>query len=878
MSEAETDIDKHLEALDAKETEFTHACLYRSSSRVAQEIRRTARAERRAIPYIYATFTIMNQAGSLLAPESGRDAAVEMIGLLESEDRARAIQPDLPEADYQRTVNHLSSCAYDNLATATAEMAGFNSDGMHACISEGMNVCRRTGKLQCLTCFREYACDVHRAADDLDMAMHFARAGIAHEKPGPHDRRWASARDLTQLLLLSGQVQAAAETAEQTWELVPTWHNKISAAQNTSLLLREVGELLGKVDRADPRLGFVEHEDLKPLAVGEYPWMEMRRDEVDALSATCRGDHARAIELLMPWDKRLLRDRNLREWLEVRLRILAALRAMGNTAEFERMAAQLEAKARPARDWLSLRRLERLRDASASPSPLAAVDTLDTGLFAPRAAASTAVSADVASAATDGAASDAATAAGEASQAAEPAADEPSDMVKEFAGRIGEVNQTEYQDDAERAAALNAICNDLLAIKPTDVPRQLDIRWLLHLTRFTLTEAADFNAMWDWAAGLAKAQVGDATSLNLWASLGSTFLFGFENATFDRADPERLEKMFRESIDLDVQGPRNFERAGDFFDAVGQTAEAERCYARGFRLDRTNPNLADKLARIYRQTDRERDALAVLDMAIREGGPDPQLLWDAGLLAHAIERYDATLTYLDALDQAIPNRPWTHYYRGAALLALDRADEALSAAEKELENNPECPFPSTVHRTAALGKQGRTEEFRTGLRELLDVRLAEVDYLSRQGIGALMRLLWNVMAGTLGEDDALRTAWRDRMIAIGLAPDEIFRAEHLKGEPIEGIGFYVCTIRQPLDEGWNDSLLRLAWEADWKGFDVNWGVLARSEDEAKQIVLARQQGLFPLPAELRELRLNDDGYTDRVGIVWQGFREEAVES
>lgn len=871
MSEAEPDIDKHLEALDAKETEFTHACLYRSSSRVAQEIRRTARAERRAIPYIYATFTIMNQAGSLLAPESGRDAAVEMIGLLESEDRARAIQPDLPEADYQRTVNHLSSCAYDNLATATAEMAGFNSDGMHACISEGMNVCRRTGKMQCLTCFREYACDVHRAADDLDMAVHFARAGIAHEKPGPHDRRWASARDLTQLQLLSGQVQAAAETAEQTWELVPTWHNKVSAAHNTSLLLREVGELLGKVDQADPRLGFVAHDDLKPLAVGEYPWLEMRRATVDALSATCRGDHAGAIELLMPWDKRLLRDRNLREWFEVRLRILAALRAMGNAAEFERMAAQLEAKARPARDWLSLRRLERLRDASSSPSPLASVDTLDAGLFAPQATVTNVAS----SAAVSGTLPDAA---GDTSQAAAAADEEPSDMVKEFAGRIGEVNQTEYPDDAERTAVVNKIRGDLMAVAPADVPRQLDVRWLLHLTRFTLTDAADFNAVWDWAERLAKSQPGDATSLNLWASLGSTFLFGFEEAKFDRADPERLEKMFRESLDLDTQGPRNFERAGDFFDAVGQSAEAERCYARGFRLDRTNPNLADKLARIYRQTDRERDALAVLDMAIREGGPDPQLLWDAALLAHAIERYDAALTYLDAFDGAVPNRPWTHYYRGASLLALDRADEALVAAEKELENNPECPFPSSVHRVAAYGKLARLDEFRSGLDALASFRLADIDYLSRQGLGALAKLLWNAGLEKLSEDDPQRVEWRTRLIALGLAPDEIFRGDRMKGEPVEGVGFYICMLRQPLDDDWNDSPVRLPWEADWKAYDVNWGVLARSEVEAKSAALAQQRVAHRLEAEVREVRLEDEGYTDRVGVVWQGFREEAVES
>ena len=132
----EQDIDTRLDELDDKETAFDKQCRFTSANRIATEIRRLAKAEGRFMPYLSATFTIMNNAKSLLEPIVGREASVEMISLLESEDRARAIQPNLPEHEYEECVNWYSSCAYDNLATYTAELSGYNSDGVHSCMSQ----------------------------------------------------------------------------------------------------------------------------------------------------------------------------------------------------------------------------------------------------------------------------------------------------------------------------------------------------------------------------------------------------------------------------------------------------------------------------------------------------------------------------------------------------------------------------------------------------------------------------------------------------------------------------------------------------------------------------------------------------------------------
>src|SRR5947209_10743515 len=211
------DLDERIEALHEQAGEHLEACHFRAAYRVYGELKRIGKTEQRVIPYLNAVFHQMDLAQSLLEPRVTRDNAVELIALLEDEERARLLQPDFPAAAYEAETAWMTACAYENLAEATGMLEGYNSEGMHQCITDGVEVCRRTGKLACVNCFREYAAQVYTAADDLDMALHHARMIAANQGPYPDrgDRRHHGARSEAWLLLLQGQLDAAETTLER---------------------------------------------------------------------------------------------------------------------------------------------------------------------------------------------------------------------------------------------------------------------------------------------------------------------------------------------------------------------------------------------------------------------------------------------------------------------------------------------------------------------------------------------------------------------------------------------------------------------------------------------------------------------------------------
>ena len=122
-------------------------------------------------------------------------------------------------------------------------------------------------------------------------------------------------------------------------------------------------------------------------------------------------------------------------------------------------------------------------------------------------------------------------------------------------------------------------------------------------------------------------------------------------------------------------------------------------------------------------------------------------------------------------------------------------------------------------------------------------------------------------------DSPSRTALVERLLVTGLAPNRLFSPDRQRSPRSENLGFYVCTIIQPLDEHWRDSPACLSGEADWSAYHIPWGVLAASETEAGKVALEWQARCYPLPAEIEEIRLDDDGFTDHPGVVWQGIRE-----
>lgn len=875
MSDSEfEDVDEKLQELNQEVSDLSERCHYRTMLRVANEAKRLARVEQRLMPYMTASFHVMNDSRNVLHPATGRDVAIELITLLESEDRARQFQPNLPEDEYERTKWWLTACSYDNLAVNTAESNGYNSDGMHQCITDGIQVCRRTGKMQCISCFREYATDVYVAADDLDMALHHARVGINNKDPGPHDRRHVGAKDSMRILMINGQLDAALEMLDLAWKLSEVYHSPYAGRLDTYLRAIELCHLAGcpeKLDSFPKLLSFEEGEAyegpddaviIEPPR-DEFPAHFLDRDLAYAFVASCRGDHEAAVALIQPWDTLLREQKCTTKWFEVRMRLIAIARLTGKMPRALALAKPLQEAAQQARDWLTLRRLERLLDESIPATPLALSGPVTLGPFA------AAIVATPAAPITEGAAP------GE-----EVAEQQDSDQEEESAATpLGEAIQTFYGRMIQSGGepdALASILNDILLVIPETVTDPHDASRLMHVVRFVNIDETRAAETWGWSEILAKRFLQNATVLSMQASLGHHLRGVSEGAVDELIPSERLANQFRESLDLDTNSSDNFARAGSYYLEEEDYGEAERCLARGFRLNRSSGHLALRLSEVYTRTDRPRDAVAVLDMALREGCDDPDVAWEAAMNATHTDQYEAALTYLDRYDELLPEQPWSNYYRASALLELNRPTESLAALERETELNPDLTYHVMVLRASAFAALNDLEAFRTALDQALAIPLCEVGYLTSNGLQKMFIRLWQSTRECVGQDDPSLVKLETRLLECGLAPNELFavyRTQSGEQNGQEKVNFYRCLVRQPLDERWRSFGGQLAGEENWIGYQIPWGVLARDEAEAGQMAMAWQQRCFPLAAEVVEIDEEGSGYTDVAGVVWQGYRE-----
>lgn len=863
------DIDEKLQELNQEVSDLSEQCHFRTMMRVANESRRLARVEKQLMPYMTASFHVMNDSRNTLNPTTGREVAIELITLLESEDRARQFQSNLPEDDYERTKWWLTACAYDNLAVNTAESNGYNSDGMHQCITDGIQVCRRTGKLQCISCFREYATDVYVAADDLDMALHHARVGINHKDPGPHDRRHIGAKDSVRILSLYGQVEPALEMLDMAWKLVDVYHSPYAGKLDTRVRSVELYHLAGcpeRLDKLPKLLTFDEGEEytgpddavlIEPPR-DEYPSYFLDKDLAEAFVASCRGDFEAAIGLMQPWDTLLREQKCLNRWFEVRLRLIAAARLTGKMSRAEALAKPLQEAAEQSRDWHTMRRLKRLLDESIPATLLALSGPVTSGPFADPSGAV-------------------------AVETALPASTDPDDESAESDGdntpetpleeTIGEFyfKLMQSQGDPDILAEL---CSDVMALPLESITDPEDASRLMHIIRFAATEERGGD-VWNWAERIARQFPQAPTVVSMHAALGAHL----RETSLDLDDvilPDRLESLFRQSLDMDPDNSDNFARAGSYYLDQESYGEAERCLARGFRLSRSTGHVALKLAEVYSRTERPRDALAVLDMALREGCDDPDVAWEAALSANHVEQFEAALTYLDRYDELLPDQPWSQYYRACALLELDRPAEAMDALKRESELNPELTYHVDVQRASCLAGLKQVDAFRDQMKNLLELPLADVNYLTGNGLQKMFTRLWLSSSAMLEHDDPTLVSLETRLLELGLAPNELFDAhrERRPARPEEDrVNFYRVILRQPLDEHWLEFPGRLADEEDWVAYDIPWGVLAHNTDEAEKLVQEWQRKCYPLPADVLEIEEDGADFTDKAGVVWQGFRD-----
>lgn len=858
MSGDESQLDQQLQDLQERADALIPKCQFARSSRLYGELRRRGRVEHRAHAYVLGTFFQMDQAQYLFEFQTMRERAIELIAILENEEQVRQIQSDFSREQYEYLVYSMSSCAYENLAEATGQLEGYNSDGMHACITDGIQICRRTGKSGCVSCFREYACDVYLAADDADIAGHQCR--LIMEQDGAWsdrgDRRWLASSKLAWLAALHGRFDEALTTMDQALEFTQSEAVSLKfESRMRTLMARDTIRLaagLSSAIEADP-------EFRQMPTAEECPVFEHALDLNAALRAVQHENWDEASRLLSHWDQRLQKCNGTHLWFETRLRLIAVKRLSGQQKQAETLARQLEQRARSANDYLTLRRLQLLLD-TAAPSPLAiAVEPRHSEVRDSPAASvvTTPLSADDSEMSPEA-----------LGQTVTPL----SKLIESFRMRMNDLMQEPTQ------GKFDSIRAEILAIHADEASHQEDACGLLHLMGYLVGAGDDGEAVWKWANALTAPHRSNAVALSVLGVLGDA-LRGSPNETLaEKITTERTEQLFRKSLELDASKPRNFLRAGDHFAAEDNPGEAERCFARAFRLNRVEGNIVRRLADLYSNSERPRDALHVLDVSLREGCSDSQVAFDAAMLAFRLKQYDATLTYLDKFTQLAGPNLWTSYYRGVC--HYEQGDFQLCLESLDLEESlaESTGWHLELMRAVAKSRLGDVAGARPHLTIAMETPLSEIDFLSSTGIAELLQRLCVVAEESL-MDEALAARVESRLLRSGLMPDSWFQwqRESTAQKPVENVRLYRCLVHQPLDETWNDDPDRLSGQENWTTYITEWGVLAESEDTAREVALEFQAKCYKIPALVPEVLESDETYTDIPGAVWQSGRFELTD-
>ncbi|NMC19422.1 MAG: tetratricopeptide repeat protein, partial [Thermogutta sp.] len=889
-------VGRQMQELWERQQELEDRGFFRSSLRVARELRRLAKTERRLIPYIRATLAITHCALSTFETELGMELATEMVALLESEDHARQFQPDFPDDEYQNVVFWLSTCAYHHLGSHAAIRYGYGSPRIRDVVREGNEVCRRTGKIACLDCFRDYTVWVYLTLGDEQTALHFARS-IENKLPilDQGDHRFEGARMQAFIHLLCGRLTEAADQSRRALELAKVYHTPLLAKLDAFTLLGSALFLSGRGDELESLCAEVG----EPLDWSLFPpedenpdlaWSKALFDAVVAVSA---DRPAEAVEILDRWDRRLAHWEAIPQWLETRTRLISVLRLMGKDRQADGLEEDLRQRVSGGEAALYHARLDAMASGKVAPTAVGFLypprtDRIPLPPLTRRAAESPGDDQPPAA----------------AEKAPIPAVDwDKTPMGPRFNAwfeRLPDGTDAEAKD-------MEVILDEMLAVDPRDVELPEDGSRLIFVAAQLASALRREKDVWYWARRLLERFPEHPDVLNLAATAGlgawlrqaqivaerqrleseaadETSETRGDVAASDQppeapADPhlpdqQTLEHLMRKSLDLKPDHPRHYYRAGVLFHVLGLQGDAEWCFARSFALDRTQAAAALALAEVYAESKRDEDALFVLDLCLREGKvEDADVAWEAGLAAFRLERYAEAATYFNLAGQWRSAHPWLPYYYAWALLQTNRPDEAEPLIETFAELHGPDHFAARALQAWLAALRGETDTLRDLVQAILGVPLREVDDLTPLGIEKNLRQLWQVVKDYLPADDPLQSELVARLFQAGMVPDDFFEEERARRPITEGLTYYECAVEQPLDDDWPKHPACLVHQVNWREYYASWGVLARNEEEAEHYVIQAQQRCYPLPPTLMSCEETEVGFRDRPGVVWQGARE-----
>lgn len=856
--------EKELEALNDRAGDLMEKSYCDSSFRLFGELRQRAKSERSLAYYVFGTFCQMTLAHRQFQFEVVRERAIELIAIFENEEQARKVEPELDLEEYEGLRYQMGACAYEVLAEATGELEGYNSEGMQECLTGGIEVCHRIGKLSCVGCFREYAYDIHQAADDYELARFHChqvmKQGDQFSERG--DRRWLATLKLGTLDVYEGELELARQKFETAWELAQLETvNDIPAAKfGVAIELHFLNMIEGKP--TDPRFGELVI-GLPPR--GECVEYDLDRDYVDAMKLALSANYDQAEALLTKWHRFCKQQKSISRWLESGIRLVACKRLRGDLAAAKRIAAPLEAAATKANDWSSLRRLNSCLDQSVSITPIGTI--VKNSKLHPgdniRANAS------------------------DDRHSPRPPYHELSTNTPLYSwlNDLGERLHKALDEQGEELD-IDTFRDELMLSQNRDWSNPEDIARALHYMTYLVTPGTDFKRIWEWANKMVQGFQETGYLISILARLGMSISaaerfnqitkIDFEN--FNGSLPpslisnERLDQLVRKSLQLDSSGVNNNFRAAEVFEYIDNLGEAERCYARAFKLDRSRADAALALAKIYSISDRNSDSHYVLDLCIREGGDSPELYFEAAMRAHNLGMYELLVSYLNTFLERYPPTQWVYYYLAIGLLETKKPNESLDAIRKEVTEFKGEGIHIESILAAANAQLGNNALAARAVEKSFQMSLSEIDDLTSEGVSSALERLWR--AAKLMDNKGLISKMERRLLCSGFAPEEYFVEQRASQKP-KDLNLYHVTVLQPLDEDWENSLDRLPDQEDWTGYIAHWGVLAENEDQAEELVLAEQAKCYPLEPEVLEVESGEEPLHDRIGVVFQGVRMSA---
>ena len=812
-------IAEKVEELQKKTIDLCDKMLNRSALHVAREMKRFAKTNRLAIPYVFACFLMANESDDIFETVLGIDNAMEMIAYLEDPEKMKRLQNDYDVDTYEYYVHRFSACAYDNLAILSGERHGYNSPIVHGAVDDGIQVCRRTGKLECVQCFREYATIISLASGDYEMGEYYARiCATSAERQNSDDRSYIGFKNLIELSILQGKFQAAFDYFDDAWTSAKQYHSPLRAKTELAILAERLYWLAGREDEFPAFLssrGYGAKIDIPSWEENSNIHLKSIIAETVKLARQNRFEDA--LKIIADYDLRLLAMEAFTPWADVRIARIATLRlarqsGAGGNEDLERLESELRERAVDAHHWSAIRALDSMAKGTLPLNPLGIVYPIDIGPYAmpgtPRSSAHLELTLPLVSKeAVDAAKSedsedskerwlkDAEVEIGPFFQEANERGDKLESLYKalrlfeyEKESKLaegGDVSQEIFPQRGEISALENEVCSVALSVTPETNPtlNPFELHSLIRALFFpeATTSPETMAKLWKWFLLFKPHFKETARYQSTMLLLANTFRKRAQDAG---VDPASLGLPAAQAVVNGAlkEGQRHSDDerlaviVGIILRDNDRPIDAQYYFARACQLDRLDGYALRSLVELYIKADRPKEAVAAIDLYCRAGGREPYFLFTAMHLTITNEMPHAFLLYFSAFQETdsetiLPFEMW----RLKALMETQQYGEALKTADQLSETFEGTPLDLKMlqtHCLLLLRNQKWLESFDTVLRLIHERSDGEytVGFCYEPCVP-----LWEAVRTEFSESDERRILLEQFMLERGIVPQEYFK-------------------------------------------------------------------------------------------------------